>query len=143
MADITITATSVANYSDAKPRTGIAGEAGGITAGMALYKNSSGQYVKANAATGSPATAKIDGIALSGAAQNQPFTLVEPASGGHINLGATLVVGQTYVLSASGTPGAIAPFSDLASGNYVVVLGVARTASKLLMSYFDPDVAKA
>jgi hypothetical protein len=59
---------------------------------------------------------------------------------GNINLGATLTVGQIYVLSA--TAGGIAPVADLATGHYPSILGVATTASNLLMGILVSNVAK-
>jgi hypothetical protein len=48
-----------------------------------------------------------------------------------INLGATLVVGEVYVVSA--TLGAIAPIGDLVSTNFVTPLGTAISTSVLVI----------
>ncbi len=46
-----------------------------------------------------------------------------------VNLGATLTVGTTYVVSA--TKGAIAPIADLTTLDYVTILGTASTTALL------------
>ena len=52
-----------------------------------------------------------------------------------VNLGAMLVVGASYYLLASGSIGL---HSDISSGDYVTLLGIAETASLLL---FNPQVS--
>jgi hypothetical protein len=64
------------------------------------------------------------------------------AQGGtEINLGATLAVGETYVVSAA--LGAIAPVADLVSTNFVTVLGVANTTTTLIFNPQPSGIAKA
>ena len=55
--------------------------------------------------------------------------------GAKVNLGATLVVGTAYYLLASGSIGL---HSDIASSDYVTLLGIAETADLLL---FNPQVS--
>jgi hypothetical protein len=58
------------------------------------------------------------------------FGLVATA-GSIILVGTTLTVGTTYV--QSDTAGGIMPIADLATGDYVTILGVATSASQLLL----------
>lgn len=126
MADISITAANVV-YSSGTKLTGTAGAA--ITAGQLVYLEAASQTYKLAqgnaAATNNPA-----GIALNNCSANQPIIV---QSTGTLNIGATLTVGQTYVMSAA-NPGGIAPVSDLTTGNYVAVVGVAVTANNIQMS---------
>ena len=114
--------------------TGIAGVA--ITAGQAVYL-SSGTYLLAKGDTAPHAAAA--GIALDNAAINQPVTV---QYGGPINIGATTVVGQTYVVSAANA-GGIAPVSDLTTGNFVSTLGIATSASAIQVSINNSGTAHA
>src|SRR5688572_30418281 len=127
MADISITAANVASGAASSGVKTITGRAGGtITAGMPVYADASdnGDF-KAADNNVSAALANVVGIALHGAADGQPLTI---QTEGDINLGATLVVGETYVLSANA--GGIAPIADI-STNYVTGIGIARTAAIL------------
>jgi hypothetical protein len=58
-----------------------------------------------------------------------------------INLGATLAVGEVYVVSAA--LGAIAPIGDLVSTNFVTPIGTAITTSVLAFNPQPSGVAKA
>lgn len=126
MADLSITATSVVTTS-ANQTTGTAGEA--VTAGQAIYKkNADGFYYKSQA-DGSAEEATFAGIALNGAAAGQPLVF---QTSGDITIGATVVVGKTYVISA--TAGGIAPDADLVSTNRKTILGYGKTASVLTIA---------
>ncbi len=105
--------------------TKIAG--GTINAGMPVYQDANNAWQKALASgnstqSGNTATA----IALDSSQTGQPIVLFRQ---GYINLGATLTVGQTYVVSNNA--GGIAPISDLATNSYVTILGVAINTSYL------------
>jgi hypothetical protein len=122
MADLTQTAANVVQGSTARIRKGTAGAV--ITAGMPLYMDAAdGNKLKPADADASALTAAVVGIALTGGAANQPIAYVEA---GLVNLGATLTVGAIYVLS--GTAGGICPEADLATGDWVTVLGIAVSA---------------
>lgn len=127
MADLTITAASVLAGANAHKRTGIAGAT--ITAGQPVYEDSAdSSKFKLADNNASASTAKCVGIALHGAASGQPLTIVEEDD--DFTAGATLAVG-IYALSA--TAGGICPVADLASGNYPVVLFVAKSTSKAIV----------
>lgn len=136
MADLTITAANVAKgATNNRTRQGTAG--GTITAGMPVYLDSADSEYKAcqaNAAT----TDEAVGIALHAASDGQPLTLLV---GGDINMGATLTVGEVYVVSAAAA-GGVAPIGDLTTGNYVTILGVATTASNLSLDIQVSSTAK-
>lgn len=100
-----------------------AGEA--ITQGNSVYLKSDAKHWKSDADLTSEAAAAV-GIALTPAAADEYFVL---ASTGKIDVGATLTVGTTYVVS--GTAGAIAPIADLATGDYATILGTATAADEL------------
>ena len=59
---------------------------------------------------------------------------------GSIDLGATLTVGETYVVSTN--VGAIAPIGDLTTGDYTKILGVATATDALKLGIYNSGVAK-
>ena len=70
----------------------------------------------------------LAGIALHGALAGQPLTY---QTSGSITIGATMTVGQIYVLSS--TAGGIAPVSDYTTGMYGCIIGQATTTTVLKM----------
>lgn len=132
-ADLTITAASVAKSTGAVTSTGEAGAT--ITAGQAVYLASDGQLELADA--DAVLTAECVGIALHGASTGQPLTYQR---GGRISIGATTTVGQIYVVST--TAGGIAPYSDLASGDFPTIIGMAPTTSTIDIDLNSLGVAK-
>ncbi len=135
MADISQTAGSVLAAANSAVSYGTSGAS--IAAGAPIYKNSSNVFVLSK--SDALATALCDGIALNGASTGQPVTYLP--SGSTIDLGATLTVGQTYVVSAANA-GKIAPVSDYSSGAYPVVLGVAFAAGTFKLNITVAGVVK-
>ncbi|HTK34553.1 MAG TPA: hypothetical protein VL358_04595 [Caulobacteraceae bacterium] len=134
MADLTITATSVLSGAKAVTEQGVAGEA--LTAGQVVYKAAAtGKWMKADANAGTAEPHHAEGVALNGAAVNQPV-LVEKS--GEITIGATLTPGSPYYLSA--TAGGICPAADLTTGMAVCQLGLAKSASVLVIDIQFPSV---
>lgn len=124
MADLSITPGSVLRI-DGSTEPGIAGE--DITAGQVVYLDSAtNTYKLADANGASAAVATVQGIALHGALTGQPL-LIHLA--GIIAVGATVVLGGAYILSA--TPGGICPYADIASASYVSYLGIAVTTARI------------
>lgn len=122
MADLTVTATSVVN-STCVQQVVLAGET--ITHGMALYlKSSDSKYWKAQH-DGTAAEADCVAISLTGAAASQSMVIAKP--GGLINVGATLTVGEIYMVSA--TAGGIAPIADIGAADYVSIIGYGSTTA--------------
>lgn len=127
MADLSITAANVLAGINARKRTGIAGAT--ITAGQTVYEDTAdNSKLKLADNNASAATAKCAGIALHGAANGQPLTIVEEDD--DFTVGGTLSIG-VYALSA--TAGGICPVADLASGNYPVVLFIAKSTTKAVL----------
>ena len=126
MADLTITAANVVSTGTVETYT-----AGGtLTRGLAVRLNASNQVVAAS--DDSAANAAAFGYSLSDVASGQRALVHK---GGDINLGATLSLGKVYVLSTSG---ATAPVDDIAGGEYVTIMGVAKSASVLAMPNGGP-----
>lgn len=137
MADITITATGVVAETDAIVVDGTAG--GTITAGMPLYIDSANNNVlKPADGNVTAAEAAVVGIALHGASSGQP---IKYQTRGQIKINATLTVGQIYVLSTNA--GNIAPVSDLTTGTYTTIIGVAIDADSFKLNIFASGVQKA
>lgn len=124
MANLTVTAANVQPTTTTTYKTGIAGAA--ITAGQSVYLDATTGTIKLADADLSVAAAKGVGIAINNAAAGQPVTY---AIGGSINMGATLVKGTTYVVSA--TAGGVAPQADLSTGATICILGIALDAAIL------------
>ncbi|MBZ9985673.1 hypothetical protein LB572_01035 [Mesorhizobium sp. BH1-1-5] len=129
MADLSITAASVVAGANAVTDSASAGEA--ITAGQQVYLNStSKKLMKADSNAASAEARKAIGTALNGAALDQP---VKFQKGGDITIGAVLTPGVAYYLSD--TPGGICPVADIGTGEYVQLVGLAKSASVLALDY--------
>ena len=136
MADLLVTAANVDRSGSGAEAKFIAGET--ITAGQALYQNATDKKAYKAQNDGTAAQAKSVGIALDGASALQPVVVI---TAGELDAGATLVVGETYVVSS--TFGGIAPIADLAATNFVTHLGVASAANKLIVKINATGVAHA
>lgn len=135
MAALTQTAANVGVGSITSPvRSVQVGEA--VTQGQPGYRDESdGKYYVGDADNAAKddvvviflTPASLDGYAVAAFADSK------------INLGATLVVGTAYYLLASG---AIGLHSDIASADYVTLLGIAETADLLAFNPQASSVAK-
>jgi hypothetical protein len=134
MADLSITAASVKIHADGTSTTLDKiklGEA--ATQGQGLYLNSGdSKYYKAKA--DSSGTATVAYIAMMPGSTNEYIYAAK--SDAIIDIGATLSDGTTYVVSA-GTAGGIAPFSDLTSGQYKSIVGVATDTDRLQLKFIN------
>lgn len=135
MADLTITAASVKLKNTGPFSAGTAGES--IAQGEPVYLSSGLAYRCDNNDTAAKAVAV--GIALLPASTGQTFLYAK--NGAEIDLGATLTVAETYIVSAN--VGKIAPIGDLASTNYLTILGVAKASSTLLVNITVSATQKA
>lgn len=139
MADLTQTPANVAADADASQEVVTAGEA--VDAGMPVYKKASdSKWYKAR----NDNTAEVSGVSGVRIALNSTPGANQPLSTfikGKVNLGATLTVGETYMLS--NTAGKVAPIGDLATNRYVTILGVAISASQMNSVMFASNTQKA
>lgn len=134
MADIAITAANVKLVSG-NTQSFAAGAA--VTAGQVVYKEKASN--KAQLSDSDSATSEVRsayGIALNAAAAGQPLTVA--MNGAVLNLGATLIAGTDYYLSA--TPGGICPRADVTTGKDPVRIGMALTTANLQIDINDPNV---
>jgi hypothetical protein len=128
MADLSITAASVAPGSGAQIDQGIAGAA--ITAGQALYKEAAtGLYKLADCNSATAEVRVATGIAMNSAASGQTVGVL---TSGTYTVGATVTNGTAYFLS--GTAGGIRPAADNTTGDYPCFLGLAVSASAMKFS---------
>lgn len=135
MTALVVTAANVTPVTGAVTEQGRAGAT--VTAGQVVYKDSTTQkYLLADADSATAAAREAWGIALNGASDGQPLTVLRS---GDINIGATVTVGEIYVLDTG--PGGIAPEGDLASTEYVVVVGVGITTGRLRVGFINSGVA--
>ena len=134
MADLTITAASVAAGSASTTEHGTAGAS--ITAGQVVYKDATTKRYGLADNNGATATKAPVGIALNGAATGQPLAIIKS---GDITIGATMTAGVAYYLSD--TPGGICPVADLASGETAILLGMATSTTVLHLDIQNSGVA--
>lgn len=135
MADLTITATSVVAGSNANVVNGTAGET--ITAGQAVYKSSTtNKWMKADSNSATAEARTPSGIALNGAALNQPVAVQKS---GDITIGATLTANTPYF--ASDTAGGLCPIADVGSGEYLTQIGIAKSTTVLAIDIQSTGVA--
>lgn len=128
MADLSQTAANVA-IAGAGVSTRVVQVGEAVTQGQPGYLNSSDvKYYQADA-DASAATANVAGVFLTPAAADGYAVI---ATLGPINVGATLTVGESYYVSD--TKGGIKPSSDLATDDYVTLLGIATSTSTLELS---------
>lgn len=123
MADYAITVANVAAQSGSTQASGTSGAT--ITQGDAIYIDASdSNKIKVADCTTSAATAAAKGIALNSALSGQPVTYAK--AGSSVNLGTTLAIGDVVILSEAG---AIAPVADLASADYLTIIGHATSTT--------------
>ena len=108
-----------------------AGEA--ITQGQPFYLSSNRAYkTDADVST----KHKVAGIAMTAASTNGYFI---GATEGLVAIGATVAIGTVYVISP--TAGSIMPSADLASDDYVSILGVGTTTAIIDLQINNSGVA--
>jgi hypothetical protein len=122
------TATSLIGY----------GTAGGtVTAGQPVYADTTASNKLKACDADVLESSKVIGIAMHGASDGQPL---QYCYGGNLTFNSAFTVGEVYV--ASTTAGGIAPYADLASGDFVTILGVATTATNLKIGILYSGIAK-
>jgi hypothetical protein len=135
MANLTQTAANV-GVGDTKSKLRLVQAGESITRGMPVYESASKWYqADANVQAASQSTA----IAQS-SASTDGYIIISEGAGCLVNLGATLTVGETYVVSA--TKGAICPIGDLTTGDYPCVLGTATTTALIKTAFYYSGAAK-
>ena len=135
MADLTLTAANVLAGSNATTNLGTAGAT--ITAGQVVYfDDTTKTYKLADTDSATAAVRSPVGIALNGASSGQPLMVL---TAGDITLGEVLTAGVAYYLS--GNAGGICPVADVASGDYPVILGMAKSTSVLAIKIVEAGVA--
>lgn len=134
MADLVQTAANVAAGAGSGTIRRTAGAT--ITAGMPVFVSAVDGDVEPAQKDVDAASAEAIGIALCDAAAGQPVVI---QTSGLINVGATLVVGETYIVGAAA--GSIAPVADAVATNFATVLGVAISTSQLKLGINASGVA--
>ena len=122
MADIVPVAASVVKYTGASTDTVTAGEA--VTQGMTVYQHTDGKMYKALCDTA--AHAACVGVSLNSASAGQPLEILK---GGGLNPGVAVVVGVVY--GVTDTAGGISDVVDRGATDYLTILGVATTTSRI------------
>jgi len=129
MPDLPQTRANVAIDGPVSAEWAIVGEA--VLQGQPGYRSTTtGRWMKA--AKTSQAAAKASCIFMSPGAGDGSYVLIVRGNGLRINLGATLVVAKTYVVSGSG---AIVERSELSSADWIAILGEAVSTSILKTNF--------
>lgn len=134
-ADLSITAGSVLPSASAKIVSGTAGAT--ITAGQLVYLDTTANTYKLADANGATPLYKVAGLAILGASSGQRvYVCIEDPA---FTLGATLVIGDT--VWASATPGGMTKVAaeGVATGNFVSVVGVAISPTKINFKIIRAD----
>lgn len=106
-----------------------------IAAGDALYRHTDNEHLLADA-DASALTKVVRGIAITEGVDGGQGLI---ATGGNIIfVGATMTAGVTYFLGP--TAGDVVPYGDLSTGDYVVRLGTAKSATEIILSIEDTGV---
>lgn len=124
MADITQTAANVAAVSGAPTKDVVWGET--IVAGDVVYEDATDGNKYKKAINSAEAAAAAKGVALNGGASGQPGRI---QTGGGINPGGTVVVGEVYNVSPQA--GKFAPDADVLTADFRTVLGIGTTTSNI------------
>ena len=134
MADIAQTAANVVAVSGAPTKDGTAGVT--IDAGDVLYKDATDGNKLKLAINSTEAPAATVGVALNGGARGQP---IRYQTGGGIDPGGTVVVGEVYCVSPQA--GKFAPDADVIVGDFRTILGVGTTSSNIKLGIVVGAVA--
>lgn len=135
MTDLVIVPSSVIAGTDSNITLGSAGAT--VTAGQVVYKDATDKRFKlADNNHATPAVRVPVGIALHGASAGQPLAILESGS---ITIGGAMTPNTAYYLSDS--PGGICPVADLGSGEYPALLGMATSATVLVVKIQVPGGA--
>jgi len=135
-ADYTVTAANVVPSADAQLARGTAGTS--ITAGMALAKDSTGLLQPYDSNSGTALLRVFVGIACGGGATGQPIVYCTQDLTG-FTPGFTVAAGAIVIGSA--TAGLLCPAADLATGNYLTIVGVGIGSNKIKFSTLAAGVA--
>ena len=108
-----------------------------MTAGQPVYADTTASNKLKACDADVLASSKVIGIAMHGASDGQPL---QYCYGGNLTFNSAFTVGQVYVASVNA--GGIAPYADLASGDFVTVIGVATTATNLKIGILYSGIAK-
>jgi hypothetical protein len=135
MADLVLTPSAIIAGLNSAQEHGTAGET--ITAGKSVYKSATTKkWMLADSNSATAAARQAGGIALNGASDGQPITVHKS---GDLTVDAVLSAGQAVYLSD--TPGGLCPLADVGTGEYVCLIGLAKSASVLAVDIQFPNVA--
>lgn len=135
MADLVLTASTIVAGANSAQDHGTAGET--ITAGKAVYKSATTKkWMLADGNSATAAARQAAGIALNGASDGQPITVHKS---GDLTIGAVLTAGQAVYLSD--TAGGLCPLAGVGAGEYVCLIGLAKSPSVLAVDIQFPGVS--
>lgn len=135
MADFSVTAASVVKTANTAISEGIAG--GTLTAGQAVYIDTSDSSKLKGCDADASASSVAAGITLHGASSGQP---IKYATSGNLTFNAAFAAGDCVCVST--TVGGLAPYADLASGDFVTVVGIATSTTNLKIQINASETAK-
>ena len=131
-ADITITVASFVPSSNAVYYPSAVTGSVAVTAGMAVYLNSSGVWEKAKADASATLVGVSLGLACHASSPGQPLAVLK--SDPSLTLGATVAIDGLLVVSGA-TAGGIALYADLVTGKFINVFGIMKTATTAIVDF--------
>ncbi|RVQ20395.1 hypothetical protein [Sinorhizobium meliloti] len=135
MADLVLTPSAIIAGSNSAQEHGTAGEP--ITAGKVVYKSATTKkWMLADSNSATTAARQAGAIALSGASDGQPITVHKS---GDLTVDAVLTAGQAVYLSD--TAGGLCPLADVGAGEYVCLIGLAKSTTVLAVDIQFPNVS--
>lgn len=138
MADITYNQELVVPSSTARQKLVVAGEE--IVPGQSVYLDPSDSKYKLSDAN-IEAKKSCDGIALTHSRSGQSLVIFDTSKTDTITLGGASMTAGTIVVVSPNNAGGLAPASDLASGDYVTVIGIATAATTLRVQPINSGIA--
>lgn len=137
--DLSLTTTAIKWVSGVSPIYGLITSIA-QTIGQVVYQDTADSLIKAARATTDILTTNILGILLN--SPNAGGQCIIAPSGSRIIIGATCVAGTNYCVSAFAA-GAIAPWADIATTNFVVNLFIGEGTTSVLLNINKGAVAHA
>jgi hypothetical protein len=135
MAELAVTPANILKTTTTAIAEGIAG--GTLTAGMAIYIDTAASGVIKACDADALASSICAGIALHAASPGQP---IKYATSGDLTF-STMAVGTVYFVAIT-TAGSLCESSDISTGDYVSIVGVATTATNLKLGINNSGIIR-
>lgn len=137
MAALTLT-TSQVHWVSGPTEQGVSGEA--LTRGQVVYASTDSKYYKAKG-NGTALQARARGLALADVGVGDPILIARPGAVVELGAGAAPTLAVAYYIQA--TAGSLYPIADVASTNFVTIVGVITSGTKITVICFVSEAQLA